>query len=332
MKRVSGPCLIAQPIHRDGLDILQQAGLSLRSADGSSPAQFARDLAGCVAVVTRNQPLTAEILCHAPELRVIGVHGIGLDHVAVPEATRQGIVVVNTPLTNIRSVAEHAIGMIMALTKAFAAGDRAVRANDFAFKYRARLHELTELTLGIVGFGRIGQETARLARALGMRVIAVSRHASPAAFAATGVARCPSLEALLGEADVVSLHLPITPQSRGLIGRSELAAMKPGAFLVNTGRGGVVDEAALAEALTSGTLAGAGLDVFQSENMSPDTPLLACPNALLTPHIAGSTQAALTRTAREVAHQVLAALGGERPSSLVNPEAWPRRRGLEIGS
>jgi D-3-phosphoglycerate dehydrogenase len=328
MHNLSGACLVIQPIHPVGLETLQRGGLTIRHSRRGEPREVVAEATDCVAVVTRNAGFSAEAINAAAALKVIGVHGIGVDPVAVPVATAHGIAVVNTPLANVRSVAEHAIGLIFALAKSFSEADRAVRANDFRFKYRTRLVELDGLTLGIVGLGRIGQQTAQLARALGMRVIAVSLDTPDAVFAEVHAERLDRLDELLAQADVVSLHLPLTAGTRGLIGRRELARMKPGSFLVNTGRGGVVDEAALVAALDNGPLAGAGLDVFESEDMPFDHPLLQRRNALLTPHVAGSTEACLIRTAREVAAEVLAVLRGEHPRFLVNPDVWPRRRGL----
>ncbi|MCJ2024506.1 hydroxyacid dehydrogenase [Methylobacterium sp. J-067] len=321
-----GICLIVQPIHAAGLAQLRMAGLEIRAATGLASAILAREAADCVAVVTRNGGFPAEAVLAAPRLRVIGVHGTGTDPVAVPEATRAGIAVVNTPGANALSVAEHAIGLIFALAKAIPQADQAMREGDHDFRYGARLVELAGLTLGVVGFGDIGQATGRLAAALGMRVLAYGPTRPASDFAALNAERAATLPDLLARADVVSLHLPLTAQTRGLIGRDELSRMKRGAFLINTARGALVDEDALAEALAAGTIAGAGLDVVSGDALAHDHPLHRERRVILTPHVAASTEAALIRAAERVAGQVIDVLAGHRPPNLVNPEVWDRRR------
>ena len=319
-------CLILQPIHPAGHETLRQGGVEPCVAADLAPAALAAAVADVRAIITRDAPVGADLIAAAPRLEVIGVHGVGVDPIAVDAATRRGVAVVNTPGTNARSVAEHALALTFHLAKAIGAGDRAARAGDTGFKYRTRLVELEGATFGVVGFGDIGRATARLARGLGMDVVAWSRSRPDADVAAEGVRRAPDLSALLAESDVVSLHLPATPATRGLIGRAEIGRMKPGAFLVNTARGALVDEAALAEALRSGALAGAGLDVFATAGLAPDSPLRGLDTVVLTPHVAGSTEAALRRTAVAVAEAVLDVLAGRRPRHLLDEDAWPRLR------
>lgn len=315
-----------QPIHAAGIQRLRAVGLVPRDASGIDAATLAREAADCIAVVTRNGGFPAQAIAAAPHLRVIGVHGTGTDHVAVVEATRDGIAVVNVPGGNSRSVAEHAIGLIFALAKAIPQADRAVRAGDHDFRYGTRFVELAGLTLGLIGFGAIGQATGHLGAALGMNILAYGPTRPDVDFAAIGAERAASIRDLLARADMVSLHLPLTAETRGLIGRDELAAMKSGAFLINTARGGLIDEDALAVALASGVIAGAGLDVVSGDALAPSHPLHNEPRAILTPHTAASTEAALIRVAERVTGQVIDVLGGRRPASLVNPEVWDRRR------
>ena len=326
MRGVSGDCLIVQPIHPAGLERLSEAGLQPRLASATDAATLAREAADCIAVVTRNIGFPAQAIAAAPHLRVIGVHGAGTDPVAVPEATHAGIAVVNTPGANARSVAEHAVALMFALAKALPAADRAVRTGNFGFKYDAGLVELQGRTFGAIGFGQIGRATAQLAAGLGMRVIAYGPSRPNADFAAVPAERVDTIAAVLEHADIVSLHLPLTAQTHRLIGRAELARMKPDAFLINTSRGGLIDEPALIAALEAGSIRGAGLDVFASEDMPADHPLLRQPRAILTPHVAGSTTACLVRTAEAVTKQVIDVLAGQRPASLVNPDVWAHRR------
>ncbi len=318
--------LIVQPIHEAGIAALRERGVEVRVACRPDPATVAREIGDAEGVITRDAGLDAAAMDAAPRLRVVAVHGVGVDPVDVRRATALGIAVVNTPGTNARSVAEHALALMLALARQVPAADRAVREGRFDFKYRARLVELSGKTLGVVGCGRIGTLTARMARAaFGMRVLGYAPSADPARLARAGIAAVPDLDTLRAATDV-SLHLPLTEQTRGLLDARRLGLMKPTAFLVNTGRGGVVDEAALIRVLAEGRIAGAGLDVFERERMPADYPLLRLPNVVLSPHAAGSSEEALRRTALEAARLLLLTAEGRRPRSLVNPEVWPRRR------
>jgi len=315
-------CLIVQPIHASGLDLLAQAGIEPVAAPSYDAPAIVRAMVGMDAVITRDAGLGAPAMAAAPTLRVIGVHGVGTDPVDIEEATARGICVVNTPGTNVRAVAEQALALTLALAKAVPLADAAARAGDFGFKYRVPLRELAGATFGVVGFGAIGRATATLAGAFGMRVIGVSRSQPDAAFLEAGVARADSLDALLRASDVVSLHLPNTAATRGVIGARELALMKPGAFLINTSRGALIDEEALILALNERRIGGAGLDVFAHEPLAADSPFTRLDNVVLSPHIAGSALEALQRTALRVAEQVIDVLAGRRPPHLVNPQVW----------
>ena len=309
---------LVQPIHGAGLDRLRAAGLGIRQASRADMATVAAEVGDAEAVVTRNAGLNAAAIDAAPRLELLVVHGVGYDPVDVAHAAARGIVVCNTPVANTWSVAEHAIALLLGLARQTPAADRAVRAGAFDARYTLRLTELRGRTLGIVGCGRIGRATARIARAgLGMRVCGYSPSADPERLGRLGIAACASLDELLGRADAVSLHLPLRPETRGLIGRAELGRMKPGAFLVNTARGALVDQAALAEALAGGRLGGAGLDVFTEEPVPADDPLLRLPNVILSPHVAGASDRALEMTALAVAAAILGAARGRRPRHVI---------------
>ncbi|TSJ64773.1 hydroxyacid dehydrogenase [Starkeya sp. 3C] len=317
-------CLILQRIHEAGPDLMRGAGHEVRLAGSLERAALLAEIAGARAVLTRDALVDAALMDAAPGLRVIGVHGTGVDNVDLAAATARGIPVVNTPGANARSVAEHALALVFHLAKQIGPGERAVRTGDASFKYRSALTELEGATFGVVGFGAIGRETARLARALGMEPLVWTRRAHDPAVAAAGLAHEPDLGRLLARADIVSLHLPGGPQTRHLIGRAEIARMKPTAFLVNTARGAVIDEEALAEALRGKRIGGAGLDVFAQEPLPLSSPLVGHENVVLTPHVAGSTEAALRRTATALARQVVEVLDGRRPDHLVNTDVAPR--------
>jgi D-3-phosphoglycerate dehydrogenase len=211
-------CLLVQPIHSSGVEILKGAGLEVRLAASTDMAVVGQQVRDCVAAITRNAGFSADAIEQGARLQVIGVHGIGVDPVAVSAATAAGVCVVNTPTANVQSVAEHAIALMFALARGIPQADRATRQGNFDFKYQTSLVELGGLTLGLVGFGNIGQATARLGAALGMQVVAFSPTRPDAVFSALGVARAPSLDDVLRRADILSLHLPLVPSTLGMIG------------------------------------------------------------------------------------------------------------------
>lgn len=299
-------CLIVQPIAEAGLARLRAAGLRLHIAERPDFAELGAILATIRAVITRNAGFTADAIAAAPHLLVIGSHGTGTDAIDKVAATARGITIVNTPGANARSVAELAFGLILAMARRIPAADRAVRAGNTQFRLEARGRELAGSTLGLVGFGHVARAMVPFARAFDMHVIGFSRHADAATLAEAGIEKHADLHTLLARADIVSLH---SAGERGvLLGPAAFAAMKPGALLVNTARGALVDELALATALASGRLAGAALDVTAIEPLPAASPLLRAPNLVLTPHIGGSTDAALKRTAVEIADKVIATL------------------------
>lgn len=306
MSNATPGCVIVQPIAEDGLALLRAAGLSLHLAPTPDFPAMTPWLASAVAVITRNAGLPAAAIAAAPRLVVIGSHGSGTDAIDKAEAEARGVVIVNTPGANARSVAELTIGLMLAAARNLATADRSVRLGDHGFRARVGGTELYGRRLGLVGFGPVARLVAGLAGAFGMEVTGVSRRARDAEMAAAGIRRIGDLDALLATADVVSLHA--SGGSGAIVGPAELGRMKRGAILVNTARGSLVDEAALAEALADGRLAAAALDVTTVEPLPVGSPLLGAPNLILTPHIGGSTAAALERTAVAVAERVIEAL------------------------
>jgi D-3-phosphoglycerate dehydrogenase len=318
-------CLLVQPIHDRGVQVLRDAGLTPRLASAFDMQTVAREVGDAVAAITRNAGFNRTALEAAPRLRVIGNHGIGTDPVDLASATELGVPVVNNPTANVISVAEHAIGLMLAVARNMLSADQAARARDFRWKFSHPQIELFGKTLGIVGFGVIGRETARRAAAgFGMNVLVYSPSVPDDAL--EGFARAASIEELLQRSDVVSLHVKLSPATRNLVSAERLALMKPQAILVNTARGAAVDEAALAAALRAGKIFGAGIDVFSAEPPPEGHPLLDAPNCILAPHVGGSTEEALVRTAEECAQQVVDVLAGRRPANIVNPAAWDKRR------
>tara|TARA_R110000751_G_scaffold292070_1_gene399298 strand:+ start:2111 stop:3094 length:984 start_codon:yes stop_codon:yes gene_type:complete len=315
-------CLIAQPIHQDGIKLLHEAGIRVVNASAPDPVSLGSALGTADALIVRSAEVNRTMLGQARRLKLIGVHGVGVDAIDIAAATEHGVIVANTPGSNAQAVAEQAIALMFAVAKRVPLADRTVRQGDFfAFKYSVPLIELEGSTFGVVGFGNIGQRAARMAKGLGMRVVTYSPNAPDSVLAEIGVERARSLEALLGEADIVSIHVGLNERTHNLIGRQELALMKPTALLINTGRGGTVDEIALAEVLAEERLAGAGLDVFAVEPMPYDHPLLALDNVVVSPHNGGSTAASMSRTARAVARHVVEVSRGQKPTQVLNPLA-----------
>jgi phosphoglycerate dehydrogenase-like enzyme len=252
---------------------------------------------GCVGLIVGVDPVTPRVLEAGP-LRVVVKYGSGMDNIDVEAARALGVQVSSTPGTNARSVAELAIALLLTLARNVALHDRGVRAGSWR---RLTGVELAGKQLGIVGYGAIGREVARIARGLNMNVVAHDPLVEEADVALV------SLDELYAASDAVSLHLPLTEETRGLVGARELASMKPTAFLINAARGGLVDEAALAHALRSGRLAGAALDGFEVEPLG-DSPLRELDNVVFSPHAGASTHDAVLRTAAQAVDQLLADL------------------------
>jgi D-3-phosphoglycerate dehydrogenase len=317
--------LLVGAVHQAGLARLRgEPGIELVELGEDRPEEIPRALAEAEAVIVRTAPLPAAAIAGAPKLRVVAKHGVGYDNIDVAAATARGIPVTVTATANATSVAEFTLAQILALIKLSAAMDAAVRAGDWAARNRLVPIELAGKTLAIVGFGRIGRRVASRALAFELRVLVHDPYVAAEAIRAAGCEPVERLEDALAAADVVTLHCPLTAETRGLIGRERLARLPAGAFLVNTARGGIVDEAALAEALRSGRLAGAALDVMVREPLPADDPLLGVPDLLLSPHVAGVTAESARRMALEAAENVLAGLAGRLPREVVvNPEVLP---------
>jgi D-3-phosphoglycerate dehydrogenase / 2-oxoglutarate reductase len=326
---VSKPiCIVAEPIADSGLDVLRRVCEVVETDPG---ADLAAALAEAEALVVRSAtPVDAALIASAPRLRVIGRAGVGVDNVDVDAATAAGIVVCNAPEANVVSAAEHALALLLALARNVSVAERSLRDGEWERERFAGI-ELADKTLSLLGYGRIGRLVASRARALGMRTVAYDPFVTAERMAELGADHAESIEAALEVADVVSLHLPVTDATRGLIDGPHLALLRPGALLVNAARGALVDEAALVEALRSGRLAGAALDVFSKEPLPADSPLRDAPNLLLTPHLAGSTREAQDRAGVVVAEQVVAALRGRPVAHALNLPFVPEdeRRALE---
>ena len=299
--------LISDPLAPAAATPLSAAGHEVTMKTGLKADELIAALQGHAALLVRGATkVTAEVLKACPDLKVIARAGTGLDNIDVAAAKAQGITVLNTPAANAISVAELTMGMMIALERHLVGAGSDMREGRWEkTKYAGR--ELCGKTLGIVGFGRIGREVAIRARAFGMKVLTFDSAIThwPAGF--DWALKAASLESLLIEADYISLHVPLTPDSRNMIGTKQFALMQKDAVLINCSRGGIVDEKALHAALTGGTLRAAAVDVFATEPPG-DSPLLKLPNVLATPHLGASTAEAQDRAGVEAAELVVDAL------------------------
>ena len=331
--------LVVEPVAQPGLDVL--------SAHHDTVIRTGLDRAGLIAalgedggwdaLVVRSQTrVDAELLeAGAPRLSMVGVASVGIDRIDIDAATRAGVMVVNAPTGNTIAAAEHTLALMLALLRHIPDASASVQRGEWERgRYTGR--ELRGKVLGIIGLGKIGKAIARRAAGMEMRVLASDPHLTEEQATEHG-ARLVGLPELLHRSDVITVHTPLTAQTRGLLGRGELDATKPGAFVLNVARGGIVDERALSDALTSGQLAGAAVDVFSVEPMAADNPLRTAPNVILTPHLGASTAEAQDRVGVEMAEQLLMALAGVTPPYAVNapavsPETAPRLRPyVELG-
>lgn len=311
--------LLSGKLHPDGMAVLTaRQGVTIVEMASDDPAEFVAKLPDADALLIRTALLPREALVNARRLKVVSRHGVGYDNVPVDALTEKGVPLAVVGGIHSGTVAEHAMYLMLALAKAGLRSDRAVRTGEWnAARTRLEAFELSGRTLLLIGFGRIGGALATRARAFGMRVLAYDPNVAEAAMAEAGVGKVEDWRAVLPEVDVVSLHVPRMPETENMIAAAELATMKPTALIVNTSRGGLIDEAALAAALNEGRIAGAGIDTFDVEPPRPDHPLFASDRAILSPHIAGLTQEAMARLSIAAAENVLAGLDGRLDPALV---------------
>ena len=263
-----------------------------------------------------------EVFEAAPSLKFVGICRAATNHVDIEAATANGVAVVNTPARNAQAVAEHALGLMLALARRIPEGHNYVRGgrwlNPLGAYVELRGVELAGRTLGIVGLGAIGRQLAEMSGAIGMECVAYD----PYVDAPPPGVRLKGLDETLASSDFISIHAPLTNETEGLIDSRGLSLMKPTAYLVNLSDARIVDRGGLVDSLESGTIAGAALDVFETHPIAPDHPLLGLDNVILTPHIAGATEETIERYSRMMADDILRFMDGERPLNLVNPDVW----------
>ena len=321
--------LLTESISPVGINLLREKA-EITIAPSPSEEDLTPLITNADAMLVRSSTVTASLMESGKNLKVIGRHGIGLDNIDLQAATRLGIPVVHTPGANTNAVAEHALWAMLHCARNFNRAEKAFRQGEFSSggslpglvqKKGYATMELNGKVLGLVGMGRIARRLAEIAgKCLSMRVMSYDPLSPGEAFASAGVERCVTLDEVLREADFISLHVPYTKETHHLIGESQLSLLKPGGYLINTSRGGIVDEEALLSALKEGRLAGAALDVFEAEPPAPEMALFGLDNVLVTPHMAAMTDLALVNMATDVALGILDVLEGRRPQYPANPE------------
>ena len=319
--------LLLQPIHDAGVALLRERG-DIRVAVASDILEktLVEEASDAHAIIARASPVTRAIIDSAPGLCIVSRHGVGYDSVDVARLTERGIPLTIAIDANALSVAEHTMYLILALSKRGFEFDRGVKRGDFGIRASLRGMEIADKTVLVIGFGRTGSRLAGFAKAFGMQVSAYDPYIDQSTITASGCTPVNDFRAVLPQTDVVTLHCPLTDETRAMIGERELASMKPTAFLVNCARGGIVDERALHSALAENVISGAGLDVFASEPLPADDPLLGLDNLITSPHVAGVTLESEIGMATSAARNVLAAFDGTLdPGVVVNSEV------LELG-
>jgi D-3-phosphoglycerate dehydrogenase / 2-oxoglutarate reductase len=308
--------LIKEKIGEPGVELLRQH-FDVELGSDWSDEELAQRIGEFDGILVRSATkMTAELIERASKLRVIGRAGVGVDNVDVEAATRRGIVVANAPQSNVVTAAEHTLALLLALARNIPQAHSSLTAGKWE-RSKFSGTELYEKTLGVLGFGRIGQLVAQRARAFGMRVVAFDPFVSAERYRELGVEKAASSEELYEQADFITVHLPKTPETEGWLGAQAFARMRDGVRVLNVARGGLIDEAALKDALDSGKVAGAALDVFPSEPVT-EHPLFSYANVVVTPHLGASTAEATDRAGYQSAEQVVAALTGGVVSTAVN--------------
>jgi len=314
--------LVTEALSEAAVDLLRRSGHEVSERLGMGPAELLEAVADAEALIVRSATqVTAEVLAAAPLLAVVGRAGVGIDNVDIQAATAHGVVVANTPTANVISAAEHTLALMLACARNVAQAHAALLAGRWEREQNQGV-ELHGKTLGIVGLGRIGRLVAERAQAFGMELVGYDPFVPVEAAREFGVEHI-EVDEIAARADFITLHVAKTPETVGLIGRGFLAKAKPELRVVNVSRGGVVDEEALAEAIISGRIAGAGLDVFDTEPCT-SSPLFGLPGVVVTPHLGASTRDAQLRVGTEVAEQVSLVLVGKPAPNALNPEACSR--------
>ena len=302
--------VFSHAVAQEALDLME--GWDTAILNTRDMAENKADIADADAIIARICHVNAEAIEAAPNLKVIGRTGVGYDMVDVEAATKRGIPVVLTPGANNRSVAEHTLALIFALSKNLVEGHNEQMKGNYAVRNKGVAFELLDKTIAVLGLGAIGGEVARLCKAVGMKVIGYDPFLPEEKMEALGCTPTKDFKAVLPECDFVTVHMPLLDSTRNMIGEKEIASMKPSAMIINCARGGIVDEKALAAALNEGRLAGAGIDCFENDPPAVDDPLLNAKNVIASPHSAAQTKEAVIRMHRMCVEGCMAVCRGEK--------------------
>lgn len=308
--------LITEPIHPAAVEMLKSK-FEVVQGTATDPDTIIKEAAGCGGILVRVAKIPAQVMDALPDLKVVGKHGIGVDNIDVGHATEKGIYVVNAPTSNINAVAEHTVALLIAMTKNLVVLDNSTRKEAFAKRSAYTNTELKGKTVGLAGFGRIARLVGQMLSGFGVKLVAYDPYIKQEDVKDLGVTMM-SLDELLKVSDFVSIHVPLTDETNKLFGKETFAKMKKGAYIVNASRGPVLDEDALYDALVSGQLAGAGLDVFDPEPPTTSNKLFSLEQVVVSPHNAALTDAALYAMAWDSAVGIADTLEGKRPENLVN--------------
>ncbi|MCZ7393730.1 MAG: C-terminal binding protein [Candidatus Methanoperedens sp.] len=307
--------------------VIEGAGHILNILQCKTPEEVVRAAHDADAIICQYAPINKDVLQSMPKCRVVGRYGVGLDNIDIEAATDLGIKIVHTPYFCFQEVADHTMGLILALARQIVSMNNLIKSNrgksgmnyGNMLSYMKNVERPTKQIIGIIGFGKAGKEIAKRAMSFGFKVIAFDPYIPPEIFAAHGVCKV-SLEELVRKSDIVTLHAPLTDETRGMIDKTVLAQMKPTAYLVNTARGAIVNETALIEALENNYIAGAALDVTEKEPISNNHPFLRMDNVLLTPHISFYSNTSIQDMKTKVAQYTVNALRGQGEYALANPK------------
>lgn len=326
--------VMTQAVCPEGMELL--AGKAeVYVADNQDPNNYLDQMRDADALIVRIAKCDGSAIEHSPNLKVIGRTGVGYDTVDVEAATARGIPVVLTPGANNRSVAEHAVAMMFALSKNLVEGQNEMCAGNWEIRGAKKAFELEGKTVGVLGLGAIGRETAKICQGCGMKVAGYDPFLSREQIEALGAEYYQDYEELLRVCDVVTIHVPLTEETRNMISAKQLKTMRKTALLINCSRGGIINEANLVEALREGTIAGAGTDVYCDEPPKPDDPLLHCPNLVVSPHSAAQTREAVIKMAQMCVKGCLAVCGGKKwpyvaDKSVYEHPTWAGRDWAEV--
>lgn len=313
--------VLTQALCPEGMEMLKDKA-SIYIADHGDPNTYLDEMADADALIVRIASCNKQVIEQSENLKVIGRTGVGYDSVDVEAATKAGIPVVITPGANNRSVAEHAVGLMFAVAKNIVEAQQETAKGNWNIRDSKKAFELSGKKAGFIGLGAIGRETQKICKVIGMKTAGYDPYLTEEALEELGCEYYEDYKHLLKDCDIISIHVPLTEDTKNMIDRAELAVMKPSAIVINCSRGGIINENALAEALNKGIIAGAGIDVFTEEPPKMDHPLLTAANIVYSPHSAAQTKEAVIHMAQMCVNGCLAVLNGEKWPYVANPEVY----------